>query len=49
VYNVAFVPGDAFFANGGIENTLRLNYSNMPEDRIVEGIQRLAQVVADYR
>jgi 2-aminoadipate transaminase len=49
IYNVAFVPGDAFFANGGIENTLRLNYSNMPEDRIVEGIQRLAQVVADYR
>ncbi|MHC1761096.1 MAG: PLP-dependent aminotransferase family protein [Negativicutes bacterium] len=40
--DVAFVPGDAFFPNGGVKNTLRLNYSNMPEDRIREGIRRLA-------
>ncbi len=43
--DVAFVPGDAFFPNGGVKNTLRLNYSNMPEDRIREGIRRLAGVV----
>ena len=42
---VAFVPGGPFFPNGGNENTLRLNYSNMPEDRIVEGIKRLAVVL----
>jgi len=42
---VAFVPGDAFFPNGGVENTLRLNYSNMPEERIREGIKRLASVI----
>ena len=42
---VAFVPGDAFFPNGGVENTLRLNYSNMPEDRIREGIKRLATAI----
>ena len=42
---VAFVPGDAFFPNGGVENTLRLNYSNMPEERIREGIKRLAAVI----
>jgi 2-aminoadipate transaminase len=45
--NVAFVPGGAFFANGGHENTLRLNFSAMPEDRITEGIRRLGRVVAE--
>lgn len=43
--NVAFVPGDSFFPNGGVENTLRLNYSNMPEDRIHEGVARLAAAI----
>jgi DNA-binding transcriptional MocR family regulator len=47
--NVAFVPGDSFFPNGRVKNTLRLNYSNMPEDRIQEGIGRLAQVLKEYR
>ena len=45
--DVAFVPGDAFFPNGGVKNTLRLNYSNMPENRIREGIQRLAGVIKE--
>lgn len=44
--NVAFVPGDAFFPNGGVKNTLRLNYSNMPEARIEEGIRRIAEALA---
>lgn len=43
--NVAFVPGGSFFPNGGGNHTLRLNYSNMPEDRIEEGIRRLARVL----
>jgi 2-aminoadipate transaminase len=43
--NVAFVPGGSFFPNGGQENTMRLNYSNMPEDLIVEGIKRLGEVL----
>ena len=43
--NVAFVPGDSFFPNGGVENTLRLNYSNMPQERIREGIARLAAAI----
>ncbi|WP_378955354.1 PLP-dependent aminotransferase family protein [Pelosinus sp. sgz500959] len=47
-HKVAFVPGDSFFPNGGVENTLRLNYSNMPEERIVEGIKRLAKVIKEY-
>jgi DNA-binding transcriptional MocR family regulator len=46
---VAFVPGDSFFPNRRVLNTLRLNYSNMPEDRIREGICRLAAVIREYR
>lgn len=41
--NVAFVPGGAFFPVEERMNTLRLNFSNMPEDRIREGISRLAE------
>ena len=37
--NVAYVPGGPFYPNGGNANHFRLNYSNMPEDRIVEGIK----------
>lgn len=44
---VAFVPGGAFYPNGGMENTLRLNFSNMPEERIGEGIKRLAKVLRE--
>ena len=42
---VAFVPGGSFFPNGGHENTLRLNYSCMPEDKIREGITALCQTI----
>lgn len=48
-HKVAFVPGDSFFPNGGVENTLRLNYSNMPEERIIEGIKRLAKAIKEYQ
>ena len=44
---VAYVPGTAFYPNGGNANHFRLNYSNMPEDRIVEGIKRLADVLKE--
>jgi len=42
---VAFVPGGSFFPNGGHENTLRINFSNMPEDKIVEGLTRLGRIL----
>ncbi|GAA0702488.1 PLP-dependent aminotransferase family protein [Paraclostridium ghonii] len=45
--NVAYVPGGSFFPNGGKENSFRLNYSNMPDEKIVEGIKRLAEVLKD--
>ena len=45
--NVAYVPGGPFYPNGGNANHFRLNYSNMPEDRIVEGIKRLGEVLKE--
>jgi 2-aminoadipate transaminase len=47
-HNVAFVPGDSFFPNGGGRNTMRLNFSNMPENRICEGIKVLAEVIGRH-
>lgn len=44
---VAYVPGGIFYPNGGNGNHFRLNYSNMPEDRIVEGIKRLGDVLKE--
>ncbi|HQF08299.1 MAG TPA: PLP-dependent aminotransferase family protein [Spirochaetota bacterium] len=38
---VAFVPGIPFYACGGGENTMRLNFSNSDEGLIEEGIRRL--------
>lgn len=46
--NVAFVPGGSFFPNGGNENTFRINFSNMPEERIVKGLKCLADVLHEF-
>jgi DNA-binding transcriptional MocR family regulator len=46
-HDVAFVPGGAFFADEGHDNTMRLNFSAMPPDRITEGMRRLGGVIAD--
>lgn len=43
--NVAFVPGGAFYANGGGENTMRLNFSNSDREMIEVGITRLANII----
>ncbi len=43
--NVAYVPGIGFFPNGNNHHCMRLNYSCMPDDRIIEGIKRLAKVI----
>ncbi len=45
-HGVAFVPGVAFFDDGSGKNTMRLNFSYMPPDKIEEGIRRLAGVIA---
>jgi 2-aminoadipate transaminase len=46
--NVAFVPGGSFYPNGGNKNHFRLNYSNMPDEKIVEGIKKLGDVLKTY-
>ncbi len=44
-HNVAFVPGGAFFPNNSRENTLRLNFSFMEEEKIIKGLTIFAEVV----
>jgi 2-aminoadipate transaminase len=44
---VAFVPGGCFYPNGGHENSIRLNFSNMPVDKIVEGMKRIARILQE--
>jgi len=42
---VAFVPGEPFWVDHAPRNTLRLNFSNANEERIEEGVRRLAVAV----
>jgi len=50
--NVAFVPGDSFFAPNGQTQEgrrhLRLNFSNARPEQIREGIRRLSVAVKMY-
>jgi 2-aminoadipate transaminase len=46
---VTFVPGTAFFTDGGGESSLRLNFSNCDVATIEEGMGRLARVYAAMR
>lgn len=43
--NVAGVTGDAFYPNGKTDRNMRINYSNMPDEKIVEGIKRMAAAI----
>lgn len=43
--DVAFVPGNSFYPNQNKYNTLRINFSNMQEDRITEGIARIGRIL----
>ncbi|HMK07919.1 MAG TPA: PLP-dependent aminotransferase family protein [Anaerolineales bacterium] len=42
---VAYIPGSAFAVDGGARNALRLNFSNVPPERIPEAVARLAQAL----
>jgi len=44
---VAFVPGTAFYVDGGGERAMRLNFTNTDEARIEEGVRRLAAALAE--
>jgi len=43
---LAFVPGAAFHANGGGDNTLRLSFSTCPPDVIEDAMKRLAGLIS---
>lgn len=45
--NVAIVPGFAFFAGDGKRNTARVNFSNLPPDKIRYGVRLIATAVAE--
>lgn len=47
-YDVAYVPGTCFYANGGGSNTLRLNFSMPTTEQITEGLGRLASMLHSY-
>lgn len=44
---VAYVPGASFFPNGAVHNTMRVNFSTMSDDLIVEGIKRLGKLLRE--
>jgi 2-aminoadipate transaminase len=48
--NVAFVPGDSFYASDVREGSrhMRLNFSNAAPEQIREGIRRLAAAVKSH-
>jgi 2-aminoadipate transaminase len=48
--NVAFVPGEGAYLGSGTsrgKNSMRLNFSGVPEEKITEGIRRIGEVVEE--
>lgn len=45
--DVAYVVGQAFYPDGGGQNTMRLNFSYAADERIEEGIRRLGRVIRE--
>lgn len=43
--DVAFVPGDAFFTGPNPPQCARINFSTVNEERITEGVRRLAEAI----
>jgi 2-aminoadipate transaminase len=44
---VAFVPGESFYARGGGENTMRINFSYASPENIRIGIERLGNTIRE--
>jgi 2-aminoadipate transaminase len=45
--NVAFVPGQAAFADGRGANSMRLNFSSSSDEDLREGVRRIGAIVAE--
>ena len=46
-YGVAYVPGSSFYVNETGWNTMRLNFTYPPEEKIVQGVKLLAQAIKE--
>lgn len=44
---VAGVIGDAFYPNDKTDRSMRINFSNMPDERIKEGVSRMAKAIKE--
>ena len=47
--NVAYVMGSVFHCDGSGKNTMRINFSFVPEDKAREGVKRLAEAIRENR
>lgn len=45
--NVAFVIGEVFYCDGGGQNTLRLNFSYVSDEKLIEGVKRLGKSIEE--
>jgi 2-aminoadipate transaminase len=45
---VAFVPGGSFYPDNAKNNEMRVNFSNMPEDKILKGMTILGRITTEY-
>ena len=45
---IAFVPGGSFYPTENRENTFRINFSNMPEEKIEIGLKILGEVIREF-
>ena len=45
--NIAYVPGEGFYANGAGKNCMRLNFSFVEPEKIRRGIELLAEVIRE--
>ena len=47
--NVAYVPGEAFSLSGEYKDYMRLNFTSLDDEQIIEGIKRLKEALDAYR
>ena len=45
---ITYVGGSPFYPDGGHENHMRLNFSSMSEERIEEGVKRIAEILKKH-
>ena len=44
---MAAVIGDAFYPNDKTDRSMRVNYSCMSDEKIVEGVKRMAKAIKE--